>query len=60
MAPEEMRFQFPVIRKRRLAESSPPAFEIARPKPAGQNVLPERLLSGDEVGRDGARTRPKD
>ena len=41
-----------------LAESSPPAFGIARPKPACQDVPPERLLSGDEVSRGGARTRP--
>lgn len=42
-----------------LAESSPPTFGIARAKPAGQDVPPERLLPGDEVGRGGTRTRPK-
>lgn len=41
-----------------LAESSPPTYEIARSKPAGQDVPPQRLLSGDEVGRGDTRTRP--
>ena len=41
-----------------LAGPSPLAFRIARPKQACQNVPPERLLSADEVGRRGARTRP--
>lgn len=34
-----------------LAGSSPPAFGIARPKAADQDVSSERLLSSDEVGR---------
>jgi hypothetical protein len=38
-----------------LAEWSPPAFRIARPKPTGQDARPERLLSADEVGRGGTR-----
>jgi hypothetical protein len=44
---------------RLLAELSPPAFGITRPKPAGQGVPSERQLSGDEVGRRGTRTRPQ-
>jgi hypothetical protein len=41
-----------------LAGSSPSALRIARFKPSGQDVPPERLLWGGEVSRGGTRIRP--
>lgn len=42
-----------------LAASSPPAFGTARPEAAVQDATFERLLSGDDLGRAGTRTRPQ-
>jgi len=46
------------VERRPMAESSRPSFGIACPKPAGHDVTPKLLLSGDEVGRGGTHTRP--
>lgn len=38
--------------------SRAPSFRSCAPKQACQDVPPERMLSGDDVCRGGARTRP--
>lgn len=42
-----------------MVDSGPPAFRTARAKPSGQELPRERLLSGDEIGLRGTRTRPE-
>jgi len=41
-----------------MAESRPPAFGIARPEAAIQDVTSDRLLLGDEAGRGSTLTQP--
>ena len=42
-----------------MAGSSPPAFGIARSKATVEDATLEGLLSGDDIGRAGACTRPQ-